>query len=433
MLKKLILTFLLTVPLYVSAANDPYSGLKFYYGDNHFHSGFSGDNVGDAPPIAAFINAAHQVIQFGKDAKNGGDSTDELGGYFLFMSDHVKFVPSRQDMTDDLFQIMRKQADDPSLELKGETFTLTIFPGGELTGLRRNLVTVPPWDNKFGHLNLFNVQRISNFTTNGYIYLKGTEAMDRVANERGAIGQFNHPGYNDEPRSGDDKNSLYPYTIARDQVFKFFEVSDGQPNNWNVGAAQYNICLQKGYHVSPVIGSDFHDTHKALSFQPSYPFRVARTVIIAPSTLNMSHEDRRTILLESVRKGLVYATESPNLHIKLSLNGFLIGHQFDHIPDQLTFQIDVEEAGGVPLKWVQLVQNMKPSVPDDDISSENNSIRTVQEWSVNVNPELFQKGNSQFHIIYTINSKQLISLKYIYLKVMDVNDNRAMTTPFFFY
>jgi hypothetical protein len=38
-------------------ATDPYGGAKFYFGDTHFHAGYSGDNRDDRPPIAAFLTA----------------------------------------------------------------------------------------------------------------------------------------------------------------------------------------------------------------------------------------------------------------------------------------------------------------------------------------------------------------------------------------
>lgn len=405
------------------ADEDPYKGLKFYYGDNHFHSGFSGDNVQDAHPIIAFSNAAQQVMRYGTNATMGGDPTEDLGGYFFFISDHIQYVPTRLDMTNDLYQVMQHEANDPFLDLNGAKYTFTVFPGGEVTGLARNISTVTPWDDKFGHLNVFNLQTISSLITNGFIYLKGTEAMDRLAKINGAIGQFNHPGYNNEPRIGDDANHLYPYTEARDKVFKFFEISDGQPNNWNAGVAQYNVCLQKGYHVSPVIGSDIHNTQRAFLFQPPPPFKAARTVVIAPPSLKMTHPNRRNLLLDSMRKGLVYASENSNLHVKISMNGFLMGHRFNDMPNKLTIRIDIEDLRNNPLKTIELVQNRKCIVPDGQVNNEQQCVKSIKSWS---------SDKTQFHVIYDIDPYTLFPLTYIYLKVTQANNDRAMTTPFFF-
>lgn len=430
---RLFIFVIFSLPLSVCLSSDgAYKDLKFYYGDTHFHSGFSGDNSRDADPLAAFVNALHHVIQVKNNAQSGGDPTEELGGYFLFMSDHAKFSPTRKDMTDELYQCMRHEANDPSLELINEKYTFTVFPGAEITGLARDLPFMAPWDNKFGHLNIFNLKNISNFTTNSFNYLKGITVMDRLTVEAEGIGQFNHSGYNGEPRIGNDNLHLYPYSAARDRVFKFFEISDGYPDNWNIGVAQYNLCLQKGYHVSPVIGSDIHDTKMALSFQRSSPYLSARTVIVAPSTFNMSHEERRKTLLESVRKGMVYASENSNLHIKFSINAFPIGHQFQMTPEHLAIEIDVEDIRNIPLKTIELIQNKACIVADKEVSSEQQCTTLLKEWTSKNDDLNFSNNKMKFHTTYYIESRNLYQLKYIYLKVKQTNNYRAMTTPFFF-
>ncbi|MHB1949514.1 MAG: CehA/McbA family metallohydrolase domain-containing protein [Gammaproteobacteria bacterium] len=420
---------------------DPYQGLKFYYGDNHFHSGFSGDNTDDDYPLMAFINAAQRVQKEGADATLGGDPTDDLGGYFLFMSDHVQFIPTRKDMTNSMYQVMRKEADDSRADLKGPHYTFTVFSGGELTGLARDFLGAMPWDDKFGHLNIFNLKDISNFTENELAWnIKGTVVMDRLTKEEDAIGQFNHPGYNNEPRTGNDSSSLYPYTPARDRVFKFFEVTDGHPNNWEIGAAQYNLCLRHGYHISPVVGSDIHNTKFPLLFKPLSPFKSARTVILAPSTINMPISERRTVLLESIRKGLVYVSEDSNLQIKASMNGHPIGHQFTTMPEVLEVKIDIKDPSPPEidkLQSIELLQNKdctdgKKLLEDKDVTSESQCTKVIKRWTVNESKSEFSSDLTQFHTTLQINTKDLGKLNYIYLKVVEQDGDRAMTTPFFF-
>lgn len=109
----------------------------------------------------------------------------------------------------------------------------------------------------------------------------GTQAMDRFAENPDHLGQFNHPGYGNEPRTGDDADHLYPYSPARDRVFRLIEVNDDRPAHWDTGVAQYNVCLRQGYHRSPVVGTDIHNTKAGLTGQ-------ARTVVVMPSTVGLN-------------------------------------------------------------------------------------------------------------------------------------------------
>lgn len=434
--------FLIVSLFFVSRAwcfQDPYQNLKFYYGDNHYHTGFSDDNTQDAPPLTAFINTVERLKTQGTDPHYGADTTPDLGGYVLFMSDHVKYIPTRIDMTAPQYEIMKQQADDIRSHFQGPQYTFTIFTGGELTGLARSGPYMP-WDDKFGHLNIFNVKDMAPFIENSLIFnFKGTYVMDLLATQENAIGQFNHPGYNNEPRTGDDSSSLYPYTEARDKVFNFFEVSDGNPFNWQIGAAQYNLCLQKGYHVSPVIGSDVHDTKSALLFDTKTVLKPARTVIIAPSTINLDQNTRRKILLEAIHKGIVYATEDSNLQIKIAINDFPMGHRFNEIPAKLNIHIDINDPGSPgnehrvyydsdKLKTVELLQNKRcvekgKPIEDKDVTSEAQCTKVLKKWEL---------SESRFVTDYAINTAELDNLKYIYLKVVQQDGDRAMTTPFFF-
>lgn len=160
MIALLFITAVLTAAR--SFAN-PYQDLKFYYGDNHFHSGFSGDNRNDRPPLFAFLSAVNRLAKIDRNTKANDEALRDLGGYFLFMSDHVKYVPTRRDMTDEMYQEMKKESDDPKIDRAGPHFTFTALPGAELTGLARNGILYTPWDDKFGHLNIFNVESISSF------------------------------------------------------------------------------------------------------------------------------------------------------------------------------------------------------------------------------------------------------------------------------
>jgi hypothetical protein len=426
---------------------DPYRGLEFYYGDNHFHSGFSGDNTSDLPPIGAYLAAARRVDEIARAMNLHDDTQGDLGGYFLFLSDHIKYVPTRKDMTEAAYQAMRKQADDFRIDRKGPLVTFTAFAGGELTGLARGSRLDMPWDDKFGHLNIFNVTSISPFVESNLFWnQKGTTVMDIISGIPGAIGQFNHPGYGGEPRTGDSPDALYPYTPQRDRVFKFFEVTDGNPKDWDIGVAQYQLCLQNGYHVSPVAGSDIHDTQRALTLQTQKGILPGRTVIIAPPTLGKSIVERRKILLDAAEAGHVYATENPNLRLIFSINGFSIGHRFAERSELLKISISVRDPGSpgagqrdaTNVRTIDLVQN-KPcsdhgrSIAKGDVTLESQCTKSIQRWSTlpSGTDILLADNLNSFHAIWTLKSHDR-DMHYLFLQVTQQDGSRAITTPFFF-
>lgn len=298
----------------------------YYYGDMHFHSGFSADNRGDQEPLAAYQSACQRTEQLAQRYGPG------LGGFFLFVTDHIRYVKTRPDMDEEQYQRLRAQADDPGVDRRGPRFTFTALPGAELTGLARG--GHPRWDDKFGHLNLLSPSSVAEFVeTDVSANPLGGEAMDRFAADPTHLGQFNHPGYNGEPRTGDDADHLYPYTPERDVVFRFIEVNDDLPQFWEAGVAQYNVCLRQGYHVAPVVGTDIYNTKGGLTGQ-------ARTVIVMPSTLGRPLSERRAMLLEYARLGRVYATENPTVEILWSVDGYSMGSRLPR-PRQAVVELRV--------------------------------------------------------------------------------------------
>ncbi|MFN8612778.1 MAG: CehA/McbA family metallohydrolase [Vulcanimicrobiota bacterium] len=390
-------------PSFESSA-DPYAGLLCYYGDMHFHSGYSDDNRRDGPPLKAWQSA---LARTSEACKHVGPW---LGGYFLFVTDHVTYIKTRKDMDDGLYQQMRKQADDPSVDRAGPVYTFTAFAGAEMTGLRRG-GDYPYFDDKFGHLNFFNMDSIAPYVEDDLAAnAEGSEVMDRFAADPSHLGQFNHPGYGEEPRTGDDSLHLYPYTAARDRVFRFIEVNDDWPEHWQKGVSQYNLCLRRGYHVSPVVGTDIHSTRSGLTGQ-------ARTVIWAPPTLNLSLAQRRDTLLTAARAGRVYASENQTLALEWSLDGYPMGAR---IPRRTEGEIRFRaRCASGNIARVEVAADKKPEIAEERIDNEQQCTRVLAEWEAD-SAEVF--GSRRV---------KLSGVHYLYLRLWVKSGERAVTSPIY--
>ncbi|MBS2033803.1 CehA/McbA family metallohydrolase [bacterium] len=385
-------------------STDPYAGLLCYYGDTHFHSGYSDDNRRDGPPIRAWQSALQRSTEASKFFGPW------LGGFFLFVTDHVTYIKTRQDMDDALFQKARKQADDPSVDRKGPDYTFTAFAGAEMTGLRRG-GDYPYFDDRFGHLNFFNMTSIAPYVEDDLAAnAEGSEVMDRFAADSSHLGQFNHPGYGEEPRTGDDSLHLYPYTPTRDRVFRFIEVNDDRPAHWQKGVSQYNLCLRRGYHVSPVVGTDIHNTASGLTGQ-------ARTVIWAPSTLNLDLEQRRQLLLAAARAGRVYATENQTLLLQWSLDGYPMGARISRRAEG-AIKVRAHCVSG-NISKVELVADTKPEVAEEKIDDERQCTRVLASWKAD---------STNFQASQQV---RLSGVHYLYLRLQVKSGERAVTSPIY--
>lgn len=386
------------------ASDDPYAGMLCYYGDTHFHSGYSADNKGDGPPLDAWKSALARTPEA---ASHLGPW---LGGYFLFVTDHVKYTKTRADMDEGLFQKLRAQSDDPSVDRKGPDFTFTAFAGAEMTGLRRG-GDYPYFDDKFGHLNFFLMDTIAPYVETDLTFNQAGEAvMDRFAADPRHLGQFNHPGYGEEPRTGDDSHHLYPYTRQRDRVFRFIEVNDDHPKHWEKGVSQYNLCLRRGYHVSPVVGTDIHNTEAGLTGQ-------ARTVFWAPSTLGQSLVQRRAVLMSAARAGRVYATENQTLRLQWSLDGYPMGSRVQR-RDEGVIQVSASCANGV-ISRVEVAADRKPEVHEDKIDHELQCTRVLAHWKAGLNEF---RGSQKV---------KLRGVHYLYVRLWIETGERAVTAPIY--
>lgn len=376
----------LTAPAPSGPPPRPPKELTFYRGDTHFHSGFSGDNSSDGPPRQAFQAALGRVRP-----------DPELGGYFLFLSDHIQYVNTRLDMDEQRYQEARRQADDKAFDVQGPKVTFTTFVGGEMTGLGR--AGAAPWDDKFGHLNLFGLTTLQGYAENALgLNPRGQTVMDRFAQEPDVLGQFNHPGYDGEPCPGDSPSSNYPYSPARDAVFRWIEISNGDPANWEQGESQFYRCLDRGYHVAPAVGSDRHHCAQALE--------VAGTFLLAPPSLGVPLAQRRQLLWQAARASRGYASEDPDLRIEWSLDGHLMGECVTPPPARMRMQIRLRHTAGQKLGTVELRQG--PSAP-------------LRRWHIPAASWQWEEA---------IPTQ---SLRFLCLRIQTESGRRALTAPITFY
>ncbi len=426
-----------SIQLEMKAQEDSFNDLKFYYGDNHFHSGFSGDNEDDSEPLVAFENAFERAMNWGSNAEYGGDPTKDLGGYFLVVSDHLKFVPTRKDMTNELFQEMLSQADSVNHTITKKSYTFTALAGGEITGLRRGS-SFKPWDDKFGHINVFNLKNVEPITENNLFFnTSGNNMMDILSKNPNVVAQINHPGYGGEPVLGNSDKDIFPFTVERDRVFNLIEVTDGRTENWEIGIAQYHKALRKGFHLSPVVGSDIHNTKDAL-FMRSHSARdkVARTVILAPQTTGLSVNERRGILVQAIKKGRVYATEDSNIQIKWSINDVLMGGELSNVLPTYKVKIEVNDPGMPAKKFrnyddssllesITLIKGYFTTKEEAKSLNEQDYVNDIKRWS-------FDEDTPRASIYFELNGKLLEDARYLMLSVQQRDDDRAITTPIYF-
>ena len=388
----------------LSATPQPSGELLCYYGDTHFHSGYSADNRKDGPPLEAWKSA------LARSPEAAAHLGPWLGGYFLFVTDHVTYIKTRPDMDDRLFQKMRAQADDPAIDRNGPEFTFTAFAGAEMTGLRRG-GDYPYFDDKFGHLNFFLMDSIAPYVERDLaVNQPGEEVMDRFAANPEHLAQFNHPGYGEEPRTGDDSYHLYPYTEARDRVFRFIEVNDDRPEHWEKGVSQYNLCLRRGYHVSPVVGTDIHNTQAGLTGQ-------ARTVFLAPSTLGRSLQERRSVLIAAARAGRVYASENQTLMLKWTLDGHLLGSRLERLEEGVV-EVEARCANG-RISRLEVAADRKPDVKEDEIDNELQCTKVLAQW---------KPGRDDVKVSQKV---KLSGVHYLYVRLWLETGERAVTAPIY--
>jgi len=188
---------------------------------------------------------------------------------------------------------------------------------------------------------------------------------DWIAQEPGAIGQWNHPISYGCPYCFDWYNYAY-LTDERDDGMGMVECYNG-----NDRSASYIIALDQGWHVMPTATAD---THSADWISGSE----LRTVLLAPS---LTRDD----LYDAMRDGRGYATLDSNLRISFALNGAVMGSVLPEGESVLQADIRIEDPDGVATDAISMVE----IVSDGGVvvASMRGDGTTVFDWSVTLGSE----------------------------------------------
>lgn len=288
-------------------AGGPRSPLELYFGDLHAHTAFS--DGWEGTPEDAY-----------RTARAGG------ADYFA-TSDH-NFMLTQEEWAQTL-QFAARQTDAAFAALPASEYWLA---------------------SGFGEVIVLNVEELendANFHGPGRSALSRQEVIpafyDWLASHPGAIGHWPHPGLYG------DLDEFEHRTDARDAVMSLIEIHNygsfvGAPASWGVHdyEPQYQMALEKGWHVMPAAVSDTH----ASDWIVGSP---VRTVLLARSRAPAD-------LYDAMRASRGYATLDENLRIRFSLDGAVMGSVLATRADAHTASISIEDPDAVPEDAVTRVE-----------------------------------------------------------------------------
>ena len=274
-----------------SAAGD---GYELYFGDLHAHTSFSDGARGTTPADA--YEAARRA-----------------GADFMATTDHQGSLTSTAWAT----------------TLADAAAVNAAFPG--------KFVAMPgyeAWVVGIGEINVFNTPDWprgptgkgadkANSGHHGNRWLSLPELYDWLAEEPGAVGQWNHPtayaGVSSENFVG-----FSGWSPTRDAGMGMIEVF-----NDVVYESSYVAALDAGWHVMPTANSD---THAADWIRGSD----VRTVLLAPS---LTPAD----LYAAMRDGRGYGTLDKNLEVRFTVDGAVMGSTLAAPPATVTVRVQVDD------------------------------------------------------------------------------------------
>ena len=285
----------------------PRPPLELYFGDLHAHTGFSDGWEGTPEDAYRTARAA--------------------GADFFATSDH-NFMLTQEEWAQTL-QFAAEQTDSAFAALPASEYWLA-------SGFGEIIV-----------LNVAELENDANFHGPGRSALSREEVIpafyDWLASHPGAIGHWAHPGLYG------DLDAFEHRTDARDAAMSLIEIHNygswvGAPASWGVHdyEPQYQMALDKGWHVMPAAVSDTHDSDWIVGSP-------VRTVLLARSR-------EPADLYAAMRAQRGYATLDENLRIRFSLDGAVMGSVLAAPADAHTARITIEDPDAVPEDAVTRVE-----------------------------------------------------------------------------
>jgi hypothetical protein len=261
---------------------------NLYFGDLHSHTALS-DGTGDP----------YDAYQMGMDG----------GADFMALTEHVQFWNAYDAwiMDADEWEYLKEAAD-----YFNEDGSYVAIAGYE-TWMLANC----------GEVNVYNVPELPPANNLGYRFDRLPNFYDWLAEQPGAIGQFNHPLYVSE----DFMDYAY-YTETRDMGMAIIEAY-----NWEYYDPSYVKALDAGWHLMPSANSDTHYTDWIVSYE-------VRTVLLA-------EELTRGALYDAMRSCRGYATLDRNLRVEFALDGAVMGSNLMNPDGSYEAVIAISDPDGV--------------------------------------------------------------------------------------
>jgi histidinol phosphatase-like PHP family hydrolase len=187
-------------------------------------------------------------------------------------------------------------------------------------------------DGVFGHINtLFTggFVSVNNHMLNNPQEDAGLLAYyDLLKRTPGSVSMFNHPG--SYYGNFNDFAHIDPQIAER---ITLIEVSNGDGCVSDEGQSyfrtfwQYNLALDKGWYVAPVMSQDNHNGDWGTS-------NTVRTAVLAPA-LTAEH------VQEALLNRRVYAAETEGVEIIFTANGCHMGSIVEELPDEINFYASI--------------------------------------------------------------------------------------------
>ena len=352
-------TLTLTVDAHPMKRSTSEEATNYYRGDMHTHTTMIHDPV----------KFASRTVDFHEDyiAEIKKESLLDFG----VISDHAETINDR-----DFFRSFVATEE-------GGAMRTTIFPGTESEIIHNET-------SRFG-FPVRNSGEILTLNANGYILANGyKEFIDTFKDMPEPIVIFAHPqviGWGDPPAMWD---FAFPRFINEDmkRMVRGIEVIDGGGANLNYEQS-YSYALDAGYRVSPYADGDIHEKW----MQNRLPHC---TVLIAT-------ENTKEALLDAVRSGRAYATESGTVKLRYTVNGSVA--PADLTPaNEYRFHIELNTFDG----------------NDEALPV---SLRVISDYGKTVYEASFE-GKKTFD--FTVRST---TARYFYLRFLDKNGLRTISCP----
>ncbi len=285
--------FLLSAPLFCGDVSSAPSKAKpivynLYFGDLHAHTSYS--DGWEGTPWDAYKAAI------------------EGGADYMALTDHVSIWNAYKGLTMD-----------------SEEWADTLAAADHFTS--RKFVAMAGYETwllgHLGEINVYNVRELPPQMQLGYKFDRLSNLYDWLAQNPGAIGQFNHPYY-----MTDDYEDYGYYSESRDRAMNIIEVY-----NTEFTEDSYVMALDAGWHVMPSANSDTHNPDWISGYE-------MRTVLLAEK---LTPADLCAAM--SACRG--YATLDRNLRVYYTLEGAVMGSTVADADGKYTASIQISDPDGL--------------------------------------------------------------------------------------